>query len=204
MPPMSKIELYAVIRCDARAGLAMRALPRRYGVGFRTVQRALESAWPEPRKKPQQRATRLDAYKPLIDQMLRADLDAPCKQRHTTKRIFDRLVTEHDAGELTYGIVRAYVARRRPEVRVEAGRDPPAVFVPQSHRPGVEAEVDFGDVTVRLPGAAPSGASRPPRSRGTGPSRRRAAVSGVDQAGGEGRRGDRLQRKLRWLDQDVQ
>jgi transposase len=77
MPPMSKIELYAAIRRDARAGLAMRALQRKYGVGFRTVQRALASAWPEPRKQPRPRATRLDAYKPLIDQLLLADLDAP-------------------------------------------------------------------------------------------------------------------------------
>jgi transposase len=44
--------------------------------------------------------------------------------------------------------VRAYVAERRPEIRVEAGRGPPQVFIPQSHRPGQEAEVDFGDVQV--------------------------------------------------------
>jgi hypothetical protein len=31
----------------------------------------------------------------LIDQMLRVDLGAPRKQRHTVKRIFDRLVDEH-------------------------------------------------------------------------------------------------------------
>lgn len=65
----------------------MRALQRKYGVGFRTVQRALESAWPTPRKKPAPRATRLDAYKPLVDQMLRVDLDAPRKQQHTAERI---------------------------------------------------------------------------------------------------------------------
>jgi transposase len=154
MPPMSRIELYAAIRRDARAGMASRALQDRYGVGFRTVRKALASAWPEPRKKLPPRPTRLDPYKPVIEQMLRADLDAPRKQQHTAKRIFDRLVAEHDAAEaeVTYGIVRAYVARRRPEIRVAAGRDPPVVFVPQSHQPGVEAEVDFGDVTVRLAG----------------------------------------------------
>lgn len=71
--------------------------------------------WPEPRKKLLPRATRLDAYKPLVDAMFRVDLDAPRKQRHTTKRIFDRLVAEHGAAELTYGIVRAYVAIRHKE-----------------------------------------------------------------------------------------
>jgi len=129
--------------------MSSRALERRYQVGRRTVAKALASAWPQPRKPLPPRPTRLDAYKPLIDQMLRADLDAPRKQRHTAKRIFDRLVAEHDAVQVSYAMVRAYVAQRRPEIRVEAGRGAPAVFVPQSHRPGVEAEVDFGDVAVR-------------------------------------------------------
>jgi hypothetical protein len=43
MPPMSKIELYAAIRRDARAGLAIRALQRKYRVGFRAVTKALAS-----------------------------------------------------------------------------------------------------------------------------------------------------------------
>jgi hypothetical protein len=49
----------------------------------------------------------LDAYKPLIGEMLRADLDAFRKQRHTVKRIFDRLVDRHQAVEVTYPMVRA-------------------------------------------------------------------------------------------------
>ncbi|GHC94872.1 hypothetical protein GCM10010309_80720 [Streptomyces violaceochromogenes] len=50
---------------------------REHGVGFRIVKAALESVWPEPRKKPRPRGTRLDAYKPLIDQMLRASSVTP-------------------------------------------------------------------------------------------------------------------------------
>src|SRR3954466_14175727 len=49
-------------------------------------------------------------------------------------------------------MVRAYVAERRPQIKVEAGRGPVNAFIPQTHRPGAEAEVDFGDVTVRLAG----------------------------------------------------
>ncbi|WUB76612.1 hypothetical protein OG734_44860 [Streptomyces sp. NBC_00576] len=125
---------------------------REHGVGFRTVKAALESVWPEPRKRPRPRGTRLDAYKPLIDQMLRVDLDAPRKQRHTVKRIFDRLVDEHAAQGVTYPMVRAYVAERRPQIKVEAGRGPVNAFIPQTYRPGAEAEVDFGDMKVRLAG----------------------------------------------------
>lgn len=152
MLPKSKVDLYAAIRRDARQGLSNRALQRKYGVGFLTVQKALSSAWPEPRKPLPPRATRLDSFKPLIDEMLRADLDAPRKQRHTVKRIFERLVDEHGANEISYQMVRGYVAGRREEIRVQAGRGVVEAFVPQTHKPGAEAEVDFGDVTVRLGG----------------------------------------------------
>ena len=153
MPPKSKVELFAAIRRDARVEkLPIRELARRHGVHRRLVREALTSVWPEPRKAQPRRRSRLDPYRSLIDGMLRADLDAPRKQRHTVKRIFDRLVAEHDAAEVSYPMVRAYVARRRSEIRIEAGRGPEASFVPQSHRPGVEAEVDFGDVAVRLAG----------------------------------------------------
>lgn len=152
MLPKSKVDLYAAIRRDSRQGLSNRALQRNYGVGFLTAQKALSSAWPEPRKPLPPRATRLDPFKPLIDEMLRADLDAPRKQRHTVKRIFERLLDEHDADEISYQMVRGYVATRREEIRIEAGRGVVEAFVPQTHKPGAEAEVDFGDVTVRLAG----------------------------------------------------
>ena len=58
---------------------------------------------------------------------------------------------EHQIADVSYPVVRAYVAGRKPQIRVEAGRGPAEVFVPQSHRPGGdEAEVDFGEVVIRL------------------------------------------------------
>jgi transposase len=152
MAPVPKVELYAAIRRDARAGMSARAIGRKYRVGRRTIIKALASAWPEPRKKPLRRASKLDPFKPAIDEMLRADLDAPRKQRHTITRIYRRLIEEHQMRDVSYPVVRAYVAERRPQIRAEAGRGPAEVFVPQSHRPGAEAEVDFGEVAVRLAG----------------------------------------------------
>jgi transposase len=87
-----KVALYAAIRRDSAAGMSGRALEHKYGVTRRTVAKALASVWPEPRKKMAPRETRLDPFKALVDQILRADLDAPRKQRHTVKRIFGRLV----------------------------------------------------------------------------------------------------------------
>jgi hypothetical protein len=84
--------------------------------------------------------------------MLRVDLDAPRKQRHTARRIWERLIDEHGL-ELSYSSVRDYVARRRPEIMAETGRAAEAGFVPQAHPPGAEAEVDFADLWIDLRGA---------------------------------------------------
>ncbi|MFH8617295.1 hypothetical protein ACH4E8_19775 [Streptomyces sp. NPDC017979] len=83
---------------------------------------------------------------------LRADLAAPRKQRHTVQRISKRLLDEHGAHEISYQTVRGYVADRREAIRLQAGRGVLEAFVPQTHKPGAEAEVDFGNVTVRLAG----------------------------------------------------
>jgi transposase len=149
----SRVELFEQIRRDhQRDGLSIHELSRRHGVHRRTVRRALESPFPPARKTPVRRAPKLDPPKPLIDAMLRADLDAPRKQRHTARRVLARLVDEHGYAELTYPSVRDYVARRRAEIRAEAGRAAEQAFVPQTHPPGAEAEVDFADVWVHLAG----------------------------------------------------
>lgn len=130
----------------------MRALARKYGVHRRLVREALTRAEPVPRKTPERRSPRLEPFKEIIDGWLRADLDAPRKQRHTVKRVHARLLGEHGAAGVSYSAVRDYVSRRRPEIRIEEGRGPAQVFVPQHHPPGQDAEVDFGELWVRLAG----------------------------------------------------
>lgn len=89
-----------------------------------------------------------------IDTMLREDLTAPRKQRHTSQRIFDRLLVEYDFNLACYSTVCNYVNARRPQILAEAreGRMHVDGTVPQVHQPGAEAEVDFADVWVRLAG----------------------------------------------------
>ncbi|WP_063036292.1 IS21 family transposase [Nocardia grenadensis] len=152
MPRQSKVELYAAIRRDARAGLSGRALQAKYGVGWRTVQAATSSVWPTERRQYPKRGSKLDPYKAFIDAALREDLVAPKKQKHTVKRLYARLIDEHNMDGISYQTVRDYVAERKPQIRAEAGRGPAEVFIRQTHRPGEEAEVDFGDVTIRLRG----------------------------------------------------
>ncbi|MFQ6198654.1 hypothetical protein [Streptomyces sp. NPDC000405] len=84
--------------------------------------------------------------------MLREDLDAPRKQKHTIGRIVERLAAEHDSELAAYSTVRDYVARRRPQLVVEAkeGRRHLEGMVPQAKQPGEEAGVDFADVWLDL------------------------------------------------------
>ena len=84
----------------------------------------------------------------IIDGWLIGDQDVPRKQRHTARRVWQRLVAEHGArvAEVT---VSRYVAARR----VEIGLVDREVFVPQVHAPGAEAEVDFGEFETGLAGS---------------------------------------------------
>jgi hypothetical protein len=150
-----KVELFAAIRFDwQRNQMSVRSLARKYDVHRRTVRQAIASPLPPERKVPVRAAPVREAVTGWIDEMLREDLAAPGKQRHTAKRIFERLVDEHDA-QVSYSTVTKYVQRRRPEITAEQGRAEAAGvagFVPQAKEPGAEAEVDFGDVFVELAG----------------------------------------------------
>jgi len=83
----------------------------------------------------------------VIDEWLQADLEVPRKQRHTARRIWQRLVAEHGA-TLSEVTVSRYVARRRAEL----GLDRVEVAVPQAHGPGEEAEVDFAEFHAAIAG----------------------------------------------------
>ena len=146
----SRVELFEQIRRDWRAGgLSIRELAVRHHVHRRTVRQALASAVPPPRRAyPQRSRPAIGPYAAIIDGWLLADQDVPAKQRHTARRIWQRLVAEHGA-RLAEVTVSRYVARRRAEL----GLDKVQVTVPQSHEPGAEAEVDFGEFHAQVAGA---------------------------------------------------
>ena len=64
----------------------------------------------------------LDPFKSVIDDIPRANLDAPRKQRHTAKRIYGRRIDAYEMQGVPYQVVRAYVAERKPRIRTVAGR----------------------------------------------------------------------------------
>jgi transposase len=143
---MSRVELFEVIRRQHRdEGVSVRELAERHHVHRRTVREALASATPRRRKVAEREAPALGPWKELIRGWLEADLHAPRKQRHTARRVWQRLVEEHGA-EVAEPTVRAFVA----EVKAELAKAALDVTVGQEHAPGADAEVDFGEFRARI------------------------------------------------------
>jgi transposase len=143
-PGMKVVELYAQVRYAVRIeGLSRREAARRYGIDPRTVAKMLAFSVPPGyrRSRPPARP-KLDPFTGIIAQILLEDEARPRKQRHTSKRIFERLRDEHGyAGGIT--IVKDYVLSRRLRHR--------EVFVPLRHDPG-HAQVDFGEALAEIAG----------------------------------------------------
>ncbi|NYI77113.1 hypothetical protein BJ988_001761 [Nocardioides panzhihuensis] len=93
----------------------------------------------------------MDPFKSAIDDMLRADLEAPRKQRHTARRIHVRLIEEHDAIEVSYSTVRDYVRIRRTQIGLEAGRRV-EVMIPRSTHQAQKQKSTSASSTSSWPG----------------------------------------------------
>src|SRR4051812_46295528 len=134
---MFSVELYGRVRhaCHVE-GLSQREGARRFGIHRTTVRKMLSFSVPPGywRTKPPARP-KLDGLTATIDQIVLSDRSAPSKQRHTAKRIYERLRAGHGfAG--SYTIVKDYLRERRQRRREG--------FVALAHPPG-HAQGDFGE-----------------------------------------------------------
>ena len=149
MTKRTKVELFEQIR-KAHAGSespSIRDLARTYGVHRRTVRQALSDPVPPARKVTPRVSPSLEPWKKTIQDWIEADRDVPKKQRHTARRVFQRLVIEHGA-EVSESSVRRYVALLKANRSLSVDK----VCVPQTHPLAEEAEVDFGQFHFFLNG----------------------------------------------------
>src|SRR5208282_38125 len=123
-------------------GVTKRQILRETGMHWTTLQKILTNSAPPGYRQSQLRSKpKIGPYLERIRQILADDRSLPRKQRHTAKRIWERLQEE--------GYTGGYTAVR--EAVREAQQQSQEVFVPLVHRPG-EAQVDFGEALVRLTG----------------------------------------------------
>ena len=87
----------------------------------------------------EEHASKLDPFKPIIDKWLAEDKKAPRKQRHTAKKVHQRLKAEVDGYDCSYRLTAAYVAEKKAELRLKQKEG----YLPLKHYPG-EAQADFG------------------------------------------------------------
>ena len=138
------VELYARVRRSVVVDkMSEREAAKEYGLARETVRKMLRySVPPGYRRQQAARRPKLDAWVGIIDQILEADKAEGRKQRHTAKRIFERLRDEHGyTGGCT--IVKDYVRLRKLSQR--------EMFVPLEHPPG-DAQADFGEAMVVIAG----------------------------------------------------
>jgi transposase len=121
-------------------GVSRRQVLRETGMHWRTLAKILGHSQPPGYRQGQVRPKpKVGAYWDRIGQILREDEGVPRKQRHTAKRIWERLREEGYSGGYTAikDAVRQQKARRQE------------VYVPLEHRPG-EGQVDFGQALVKV------------------------------------------------------
>ena len=86
---MLTVEEYGRIRIAHRDGMSIRPIARWLGYSRRKIRQVLEEAEPRPYTLQQDRpAPRLGPFKPLIEQILAEDEQAPGKQRHTGAKLY--------------------------------------------------------------------------------------------------------------------
>ena len=143
---MYRVDLQARVRRACRVeGMSTREASRVFGPDRKTVRKMLSfSVPPGYRRGKPPRRPKLGPFTGIIDRILEDDRTSHHKQRHTAKRIFDRLRDEYGFTG-GYTIVKDYVRERRLRSR--------EMFVPLVHSPG-HAQADFGEAMAVIGGVA--------------------------------------------------
>jgi len=140
---ITDMQLWTEVRRRVLTGeISKREACRQYELHWDTLQKILTHSEPPGYRRTKSRASKLDPFRPIIEKILRDDRTRHHKQRHSAKRIFDRLQEEHGYdGGIT-------IVQEAVRALKQQGRE---VFLPLAHPPG-EAQADYGFAQVELQG----------------------------------------------------
>jgi transposase len=139
---MDMEQWFEIRRRVLREGVSKRQILRETGMHWETLKKILEHPNPPGYRRSQSiKKPKIDPYLDRIAEILETDKQVHHKQRHTAKRIWERLQEEGFTGG--YTIVKDAVR--------ELKRTSKEVYMPLTHPPG-EAQVDFGHALVKMDG----------------------------------------------------
>lgn len=139
---------YELIKTAHRVyGKSIHQIAKEFGHSRNTVRKALREVSPSYQRRMAPASPVMDCHRERILLWLRSDLDVPRNQRHTARRIYNRLVSEYDfrGAEST---VRRYVRH----LKIDEGLYKREAFIPLEVEIGKEAEVDWGRAVVIMAG----------------------------------------------------
>ncbi len=122
-------------------GKTISTIARDYGKDRKTVRKYIQQEdfnVARPTVKETSKHHKLDPYKETIDEWLKSDRRMRRKQRHTARRVYNRLSAMHEDFPCSYRTVASYVKEKKKELYGTTGAALPLV-----HKAG-EAQVDFG------------------------------------------------------------
>jgi transposase len=142
-----EVDIYSQIRALHEEGESQRSIAKRLGISRQTVKKYCEgNTHPDVRKS----YTRVHKVitpdvENFIISCLRQDMEEKLsKQKHTAKRIYDRLVAEQDFNG-SYSTVRDTVRQLKA-----ANSVPPQADIPLEYDAGDAIQIDWGEATIYL------------------------------------------------------
>jgi transposase len=134
-------QVYRIRNMRNFEGKSLRKISQLTGHDFETVKKYVEKDDFNHTIRPKQRRkSKLSPYRSIVKTWLIKDKQAPHKQQHTAKRVYDRLTELYgDEFNASERAVRKFVADIRKELQTNTEG-----FLPLEHPPG-EAQADFGE-----------------------------------------------------------
>jgi len=145
---MITMDQYEYIRIAHRVyGKGIRQIRTETGHDRKTIRKALRGEPWGYAQRDHQPFPVSGPYRKIIEDWVSADKEVPKKQRHTARRIYHRLVSEHG-----YGGSEGTIRRCVREVKRSLGMSDSKVFLPLEPECGQEAEVDWGGAEAIISG----------------------------------------------------